>query len=237
MTLFLIINRQPLDLKKFEQLRTIQQAYATNTNTIRVIEKATGKTFMAKIFSTNLKYLQPQVFDRLKKEVQLITSLSHPLIIKTFGYSYQDFKNKDHLVLITENTGKRSLDDIIKLEQHKRQPPKWNDTKKLINLFGIAHGMSYLHHQGIMHGNLKPSNIYETNQFYPKIADFGLFLFKEEEEAAALVLTQIQGQPFIYDAPEISKGDYYDFSSDVFSFGMIFFTLFCVKYPSDTDCC
>ncbi|KAK8840198.1 spindle assembly checkpoint kinase [Tritrichomonas musculus] len=52
-----------------------------------------------------------------------------------------------------------SLQDMWTLETTSMAPYEWNSTLKLIYLYGIASGMTYLHANNIVHRDLKPGNI------------------------------------------------------------------------------
>lgn len=78
------------------------------------------------------------------------------------------FDNKINPVLITELSLNRSLfEDIL----------EWNDTKKMISIYGIATAMSYLHSCSIIHSDLKLSNILINDYLFPIIVNFGLSTF------------------------------------------------------------
>lgn len=49
---------------------------------------------------------------------------------------------------------------------------KYDNTKLQIILIGICFGMMYLHKNHILHGNLRPENIYIDDNFQPVISDF-----------------------------------------------------------------
>ena len=52
-------------------------------------------------------------------------------------------------VIVTEYATNGPLSLILENERNNENIPGWDDTKKLINIYGIASGMSYLHSQGI----------------------------------------------------------------------------------------
>ena len=112
--------------------------------------------------------------DKLKKELNDIYKLKHPCLLKFYGYSLIDFKKQPKPVIITEYFSNGSLSNILELERNQLPIEGWSFTKKLINLYGIASCMSYLHSNGIIHKALKPNNIFLDNILTPKIGDFGL---------------------------------------------------------------
>lgn len=127
----------------------------------------------------------------LSREIYIISSLNHPSILRFIGYSPVNFKNKPKPVIITEYAPNNSLEQIIELERKGISNYDWNDTKKLINIYGIAAGMSYLHDNNILHRDLKPGNILLDEYLYPKIADFGLSKNKSESVQEKKKLNQI----------------------------------------------
>ncbi|KAK8883181.1 hypothetical protein M9Y10_045831 [Tritrichomonas musculus] len=95
-------------------------------------------------------------------------------------------------------------------------PDEWGDTKKLINIYGIASDMSYLHEQNILHRDLKPENVLVDGYLYPKISDFGLSKITDFLSISMNFQSQkgLKGTP-IYMAPEILSNEEYSKSGDV----------------------
>lgn len=94
----------------------------------------------------------------------------------------------------------------------------------------IAEGMAEAHEHGVVHGDLKPDNLFLTNVGLLKILDFGLAkrrLAKDlnPQDAETVLLGesgngQISGTP-TYLAPELTLGEPSSFESDLFAFGVI----------------
>jgi len=102
---------------------------------------------------------------RLRREYQTWSSLSHPNILQCFGFSY-GFSQSDALPsLISPWVSYGSV--FPYLEQH----PK---ADRLELLVGVAHGVSYLHERGIVHGDLRAGNILVLDSGVPCLSDFGL---------------------------------------------------------------
>ncbi|KAB5593186.1 hypothetical protein CTheo_3349 [Ceratobasidium theobromae] len=84
----------------------------------------------------------------------------------------------------------------------------------------IADGMAYLHHQGIVYGDMKGANILVSQDNTPKLTDFGSASMKEY----TLQFTATQSQPGMslrWTAPEIVMGDTgHSFQGDVYGLGM-----------------
>ena len=58
-------------------------------------------------------------------------------------------------MLITEFASNCSLKNLIELENSGLSLNGWEITKKLINIYGIASGISYLHKHNVHHRDLK----------------------------------------------------------------------------------
>lgn len=119
----------------------------------RVKDITTGEYYAAKIsnFKIDARTKKSDNVLLLFREVNLISLFNHPSILKFVGYCPTNFENKPFPTIITELALSGSLRDILNMEKLGFFPNEWNQTKKLINIYGIASGMSYLHSHDVLH--------------------------------------------------------------------------------------
>jgi serine/threonine protein kinase len=96
-------------------------------------------------------------------------------------------------------------------------------------LEGIAEGLEYAHARGVVHGDLKPSNVILEPEAdgppFPRIGDFG---------TDAVVRTLSAGKPghaSAYRAPELSSGKAPDARADVYALGALLYHMLTLKLP------
>ena len=82
----------------------------------------------------------------------------------------------------------------------------------------ITDGLRCLHKTGIVHRDLKPSNVLIDIDGHAKLTDFGISKKIEDQ----IQHTARIGTPY-YMAPEVTLGNPYNASADVFSFGVMLF--------------
>jgi serine/threonine protein kinase len=147
------------------------------------------------------------------RDIEILVHAAHPALLHVLGYSLPT-ETDPSAAIVTEFMSRGSLSDIISLENHGRAPRKWDLTRKLIVIFGLAGGLHYLHDNQILHGNLKGENILLTDNLEPQITDFGL-------------TKALPSRPSIYTPPE--KGT--DFKGDVYAFSILAFAIFSARTP------
>jgi serine/threonine protein kinase len=96
---------------------------------------------------------------------------------------------------------------------------------KIISI-SLAHGMAYIHSQGVVHRDVKPENIIFDEEGCAKIVDFGIAC----EEAYCDPLANDTGT-FRWMAPEMMKHKTYGRKVDVYSFGLILWEMFSGSVP------
>lgn len=100
----------------------------------------------------------------------------------------------------------------------------------------LAEGLGAAHAHGLVHRDVKPSNVMITRHHHVKLMDFGLAKVtarSDDETSAGLDVTvpgQIVGTPF-YMSPEQAAGDPADMRSDVFSTGVVLYECLAGRLP------
>src|SRR6266540_2041058 len=149
---------------------------------------------------------------RFFREAQACARLSHPNIITVYDLADVD----GHLFIVMEFLEGEELKQVIA----QRRPLLLED--KLLLMEQVCDGLHYAHQHGIVHRDVKPSNIFVLRNGHVKILDFGIARIASAE--AGLTLTGlIMGTPR-YMAPEQARG-HSDHRSDVFSVGTVFYEL------------
>ena len=120
-----------------------------------VLEKDTGNFYAAKISLKEVNENTSNAIISLSREVNINAQLDHPSILKFIGFSPVNFENETKPVTISELSKNGSLSRIIDLERMNCAINGWDDTKKLINIYGIASGMMYLHLNKIISSRFK----------------------------------------------------------------------------------
>ncbi|EUD66795.1 TKL protein kinase [Plasmodium inui San Antonio 1] len=162
-------------------------------------------------------------------EMDILSTLRHPNVSLFLGA----LKSPQGIALEYINGG--SIFDLI----HKRRVKiKLRDIMKMAK--DIAAFMSFLHYKGILHCDLKSSNILLSMSGQIKICDFGLSVqnFTQKPRFLGIVGT------YQWTAPEILRGEGYTPQADVYSFGVILWEMLHreipfreLKHPLDIIAC
>ncbi|CAI2366337.1 unnamed protein product [Moneuplotes crassus] len=160
-------------------------------------------------------------------EHRILKPLDHPNILKFYNY----YETRNHLWLIFDFC---PGGDIYKMLNEDKKFPE-----KTTKHFGveILKGLHYLHANGIIYGDLKPSTILFNEYNELKLADFGRArkitdYINPGQETYAKAKT---GSPY-YMAPELFQDEgVYSFCSDIWSFGCLLFEFLTGKPPFNSN--
>jgi eukaryotic-like serine/threonine-protein kinase len=151
--------------------------------------------------------------ERFFREAEAAGRLSHPGIVTVFDIGEEPETRAPYIVM--EFVGGQSLDKLLARE-HKLPP----ETALQLTL-ELAEALECAHGQGVVHRDLKPANILITEDGHAKIADFGV---AKLNLATHTLAGRVLGTP-AYMSPEQLNGDAVDGRSDLFSLGVILYTV------------
>eukprot|EP00761_Pharyngomonas_kirbyi_P014581 gb/GECH01014611.1/.p1 GENE.gb/GECH01014611.1/~~gb/GECH01014611.1/.p1 ORF type:complete len:793 (+),score=166.24 gb/GECH01014611.1/:1-2379(+) len=159
--------------------------------------------------------------EKLQKEVEFLRRCRHPHIVRYLGSSVgNDAQGKRYLTIFLEFIQGGSVYDILKKVGALFEKVASSYTQQ------ILYGLAYLHSQGIVHGDIKPSNVLVTHlQNTVKISDFGASRYLEDK-----VGETTQGTP-LYMSPEIIQGEASSPQSDIWALGCTVLEMLTAQSP------
>ncbi|MGH9512952.1 MAG: protein kinase domain-containing protein [Terriglobales bacterium] len=152
--------------------------------------------------------------ERFFLEARAAGRLSHPGIVTIFDVGEDSETLEPYIVM--EFVAGQPLNRVL-VGDNRRLPlgPALQITQE------IAEALNYAHSQGVVHRDIKPANILITLDGHPKIADFGI---AKLNQGSMTLAGQVLGSP-AYMAPEQLSGESADARSDLFSLGVILYSM------------
>ncbi|MFE8070119.1 serine/threonine-protein kinase [Marinobacteraceae bacterium S3BR75-40.1] len=166
----------------------------------------------------------------LARETAKTRRLSHPNIVRV-----QDLEQDgDTWFMVMELLDGEPLSRMI--QRSRPNGLKWKGVKAILEQ--ILDALRYSHRHGVIHADLKPSNIFFTRQGEIKLLDFGVsralshsrhedYLQPKNDE------TSIYGYTPAYTLPELTKSDKPLPQGDVYALACISYELLSSRHPFD----
>src|SRR6204780_3421636 len=153
--------------------------------------------------------------ERFFREAEAAGRLSHPGIVTIFDVGEEPETHAPYIVM--EFVAGQSLDKVLLARNDNKLPPE----VALQVALELAEALDCAHGQGVVHRDLKPANILVTDEGHAKIADFGIAKLNLATQTLA---GRALGTP-AYMSPEQLSGESVDGRSDLFSLGVVLYTI------------
>ncbi|KAH0885464.1 hypothetical protein HID58_061560 [Brassica napus] len=163
--------------------------------------------------------------EQFKNEIDILRNLKHPNLVILYGCTT---RHSRELLLVYEYISNGTLADHLHGDQAQSRPICW--PARLNIAIQTANALSFLHASGIIHRDVKTTNILLDSNYQVKVADFGLSrLFSTDQTH---ISTAPQGTPGYVD-PEYYQCYRLNEKSDVYSFGVVLSELISSKEAVD----
>ncbi len=174
-----------------------------------------------------LKVLPPQLahdekyLHRFLREGKNANRLQHPNIVRVYETGSAD----GHYYMAMQFIDGQTLTDYL------RQSKSILPTSEIIGLIRqVAGALDYAHDLGFLHRDIKPSNILLDKKGMALLTDFGVAKVVDDEVTAYTVVGTTVGTP-AFMSPEQAHGAELDRRSDVYSLGVVAYTMFTGMMP------
>jgi tRNA A-37 threonylcarbamoyl transferase component Bud32 len=162
----------------------------------------------------------PQDLDRFLREARSVAQLRHPSIVSV----HEVGQVEGVPFLVSDFVRGVTLADLMSARR-----PGFREAAELVA--SVADALQYAHAQGVVHRDVKPSNIMIGEDGTPHLMDFGL----AKREAGEITMTiegQVLGTP-AYMSPEQARGEAHavDKRGDVYSLGVVLYQLLTGELP------
>ncbi|MEP7106295.1 MAG: serine/threonine-protein kinase [Chloroflexota bacterium] len=155
--------------------------------------------------------------ERFQQEAVAIAHLRHPSILDVYDYGEQDGNS----YIVEEFVDGGTLYDRM------GKPHSLDETVTILS--PIASALDYAHHRGVLHRDVKPSNIMLTADATPILGDFGLAKMMSGTEHLTMS-GMIVGTPE-YMAPEQCAGEQIDATADIYSLAVVAYQMLTGQVP------
>ena len=187
------------------------------TETFRATDRTEQRTVAVKLLRHPLAASET-ARTRFRQQAERAARLAHDYVIPIYDvgeeqgrpYLVEEYLPGESLAAHIERAAPLPLDEALNLTHD------------------IATGVGHAHSRGLIHGDLRPSDILFTADHQPKVGDFGLAVVAAGEQSRP---DAAGARPSAYLAPEQLAGQPATAESDVYALGAILYALLTGRSP------
>jgi len=162
---------------------------------------------------------QRHVRELFQNEYRIARRLNHPGVIRALDAGEID----GHPFMTMEVVAGKTLQEFVRRDKGLGEAPAMDVIRQ------IATALDYVHQQDVVHRDLKPTNIFITQDGRALLFDFGTAL--DLRNPPTVPDPGIYGTPGFLAPEQIQHGDQVDRRADLYSLGVVFYRLVAARRP------
>jgi eukaryotic-like serine/threonine-protein kinase len=211
-------------IANFEVLSLLGQG--SHGNVFKVRDTQLNKIFALKVFSSVLEQ-EPGGLRIIEQKFQAVAGLTHPHLVAMYNRGVTD---DEAPYVVMDYVDGQDLSQLLKSEGML-------EGKRATDIFiQTSDGLSHAHEHGVIHGNLKPSNILLAHGTaggdFAKVVDFDIgFAETDGSRGASTMQAASPTDGVFYFSPERCRGESLNQRSDIYSLGCVMYEALTGKPP------
>jgi len=158
---------------------------------------------------------------RFEREAKLQAKLSHPNVVKILNF----LEDEQNIYLVMEFVRGETL--AKRLQKGRLD---LSECQKIA--LEVLEALRFMHRQGMVHRDVKPSNIILTDDGHIKVTDFGIAKTPDSE---SLTKTGVQVGTVWYMSPEQIRGQHVDAAADIYALGVTLYQMVTGQVPFNSE--
>ncbi len=188
-----------------------------------MVPKAERREIALKVFKRSVASDATAVA-AMQSEFARVHALSHPNLVQLIECGTSDGTPFVTMEWLTGMSLYRRLDALAARHEPRGLPAR--EARNVIN--GVARALEYAHARGVVHGDLKPGNVFLCSDGSVKLIDFGLSMWFAHAPLAAsapVVATPRYASPQVMARQGVTQAD------DVYAFACVVYEIMSGHYP------
>jgi serine/threonine protein kinase len=214
-------NTGTQNLGKYDLLETVGKSDLAVV--YRAVDTDLGREVALKVLDS-LWMQDTDWVHRFRQDFQAIVRLQHPHIVTI--YDVDEAAGKLYIAMQLARGG-----NFARAMRKQGQVP-WNRVLSLLE--PVCEALDYAHNQGVVHGDLKPTNILVDPKAGPLLTDFGFVRLLRDNAESASIGGGILGTP-AYIAPEAWEAHAAEAPADIYALGCIVYEMLLAEVLFEGD--
>ena len=187
---------------------------------------ASGRTVALKILHPSR--VVDEDIKRFTREFRALSRMDHPNVVRVYeagvanGYPW----------IAIEYVDGEDLDGVIARWQRDRPPDRFVQVERILR--GLCRGLAYIHGAGLIHRDMKPSNILVSRDGEAKITDFGVVKDPNAGHTNLTMAGRLVGT-VAFMAPEQITGEVVDARADLYALGAVLYVMLAFRRPIEAS--